>query len=183
MAKNDKSTLVQAAAIKVLGKLLDPIYKPFFEKGMSATSFSVVGNSLTSLYQLDKQSAIEKVKLLSDDAKKNLANAVTTIYINENDKSNLPFIANQVLKGMFLTQNPQVQQLYAEAFKWIAESDNKEAIENLTNDFVKLGLQYKKYNFDKIGINMLNQMVQKQLLSSNKNKDELINILSSKVKE
>ena len=80
---------------------------------------------------------------------------------------------------MFLTQNPQVQQLYAEAFKWIAESDNKEAIENLTNDFVKLGLQYKKYNFDKIGINMLNQMVQKQLLSSNKNKDELILVLKT----
>ncbi len=44
---------------------------------------------------------------------------------------------------MFLSDNKRIQQLYSEAFKWISECDNKEAITNLTNDFVKLGLQYK----------------------------------------
>ena len=73
-------------------------------------------------------------------------------YINEKDKTNLPFIANQILKGMFLSEDPKIQQLYNEAFKWISESDNKEAIENVTNSFVKLGLQYKKYNYHKISL-------------------------------
>ena len=179
LAANDKSTIVKAAAIKVLGKLLNPAYTPLFEKGILSESFAVKGSSLTSLYQIDKTRAVEMVKKLNDDAKENLADAVTTIYINEGDKTNLPFIAKQVLKGMFLTQNPKVQELYGEAFKWIAESDNKEAISNLTNDFVKMGLQYKKYNFDKLGVNMLNQMVQKQMMSPNSNKDELILILKT----
>ena len=38
---------------------------------------------------------------------------------------------------MFLSQDPRTQQMYGDAFKWIAESDNKEAISNLTDDFVK----------------------------------------------
>ena len=179
IAQNDKSTLVQAAAIRVLGKLVDPIYKPFFERGINNTSFAVTGSSLSSLYQIDKVSAINKISTLDKETKENLADAITTIYINEKDKTNLPFIANQILKGMFLSEDPKIQQLYNEAFKWISESDNKEAIENITNDFVKLGLQYKKYNFDKMAINMMNQMVQKQLLSSNKNKDELILVLKT----
>ena len=179
LAQNDKNTLVKAAAISVLGKLIDPIYKPLFERGMNNESFAVIGSSLTSLYQIDKSSALNKLNSLTIDTKESLSDAITTIYISENDKTNLPFIAKHVLNGMFLTQNPRTQQLYGEAFKWIAESDNKEAISNLTDDFVKLGLQYKKYNFDQMAINMLNQMVQLQLLSTNTNKQELILILKT----
>ena len=80
---------------------------------------------------------------------------------------------------MFLNDNKRTQQLYSEAFKWISESDNKQAIENLTNNFVKLGLQYKKFNFDKMAINMINQLVYAQQQSSNVNKDELILILKT----
>jgi len=179
LAQNDKNTLVKAAAISVLGKLIDPIYKPLFERGMNNESFAVIGSSLTSLYQIDKSSALNKLNSLTIDTKESLSDAITTIYISENDKTNLPFIAKHVLNGMFLTQNPRTQQLYGEAFKWIAESDNKEAISNLTDDFVKLGLQYKKYNFDQMAINMLNQMVQRQQISSHSNKDELMLILKT----
>ncbi len=179
LAQNDASTLVKAEAIAVLGKLVEPIYKPLFERGMDNESYAIIGNSLTSLYQIDKESALNKVHSLSSDVKESLAEAITTIYINEKDKTNLPFIANHVLKGMFLTQNPRTQQLYSGAFKWIAESDNKEAIENITNDFVELGKQYKKYNFDKMAVNMLNQMVSLQQQSTNSNKEELIIILKT----
>lgn len=179
MAQSDPKTLVQAAAISVLGKLVDPIYKPFFEKGMTSESYAVIGNSLTSLYQIDKQSALTKVNSLSEDTKNYLADAITTIYISEKDKTKLPFIANHLLKGLFLTEDKRTQQTYAEAFKWISESDNVEAITNLTNDFVKLGLQYKKYKFDQMGVNMLNQLVYAQQQSKNSNKDELILILKT----
>ena len=177
LAQFDEKTLVQAAALKVLGKLIEPIYKPLFERGMNSESYAIIGSSLISLYQIDKQTAVTKVTTLNDDTKEHLADAITNIYIGEKDKTKLPFIAKHVLKGMFLTQNKQTQQLYSEAFKWISESDNKEAITNLTNDFVELGLQYKKYNFDKMAINMINQLVKTQQQSSNSNKEELILIL------
>ncbi|MFZ2432101.1 MAG: M1 family aminopeptidase [Lutibacter sp.] len=181
MAQFDPKTLVQAAAISVLGKLVDPIYKPLFEKGMTGESYAVIGNSLTSLYQIDKQAALTKVNSLSEDTKNYLADAITTIYISEKDKTKLPFIANHLLKGLFLTDDKRTQQTYAEAFKWISESDNVEAITNLTNDFVKLGLQYKKYKFDELSVNMLNQMVYTQQQSKNSNKNELILILKTGV--
>ncbi|HEY9170277.1 MAG TPA: M1 family aminopeptidase [Lutibacter sp.] len=179
MAQSDPKTLVQAAAISVLGKLVDPIYKPLFENAMNSNSFSVTGQSLISLYQIDKQSALKKLSTLPEENKKYMADAITTIYISEKDKTKLPFIANHLLKGMFLTENKRTQQIYSEAFKWIAESDNKEAITNLTNDFVKLGLQYKKYKFDQLGVNMLNQLVYAQQQSKNSNKEELIIILKT----
>ncbi|MBE0424464.1 MAG: M1 family metallopeptidase [Lutibacter sp.] len=179
MAQSDPKTLVQAAAISVLGKLVDPIYKSLFVNGMNSKSYAVTGKSLMSLYQIDKQTALTKLNALPEDTKKYMADAVTTIYISEKDKTKLPFIANHVLKGMFLTEDKRTQQTYGEAFKWIAESDNKEAITNLTNYFVTLGLRYKKYKFDQLGVNMLNQLVYAQQQSKNSNKEELIIILKT----
>jgi len=179
LATSDEKTLVKAAALGVLGKLVDPIYKPLFERGMNSESYAITGSSLISLYQIDKQTTLTKVNSLDAEIKEHLADAITSIYIGEQDKSNLPFIANHVLKGMFLSENKRTQQLYSAAFKWIAESNNKEAIINLTNNFVKLGLQYKKYKFDKMAVNMLNQLVQTQQQSNNANKEELILILKT----
>ncbi len=179
MAQSDPKTLVQAAAIGVLGKLLDPVYKPLFENGMNSESFAVTGKSLISLYQIDKQAALAKLNTINENTKTYLADAVTSIYISEKDKTKLPFIANHILKGMFLTEDKRTQQTYAEAFKWISESDNKEAITNLTNDFVTLGLRYKKYKFDQLSVNMLNQLVYAQQQSKNSNKNELIIILKT----
>ncbi|WP_111707787.1 M1 family metallopeptidase [Lutibacter citreus] len=179
LAQNDPKSLVRGAAIGVLGKLIEPIYKPLFERGMDSESNSVISNSLTGLYSIDKEATVNKINSLSKDSKESLAESITSIYIQEKDKSQLPFIANHVLKGMFLTQNQRTQQIYGEAFKWIAESDNKEAIENLTNNFVKLGQQYKKYKFDQMSINMLNQVVHLQQQTTNSNKEELIVILKT----
>ncbi len=179
LAKFDKKTLVRAAAIEVLGKLVEAKYKPLFEKGMNSESYAILGKSLFSLYQIDKKATLNKISTLSEDTKEHLAESITNIYINAKDKTKLPFIANHVLSGMFLSNNKRVQQLYSEAFKWISESDNKEAITNLTDDFVKLGKRYKKFNFDKMAVNMLNQLVYTQQQSSNKNKDELILILKT----
>ncbi|RXP61873.1 M1 family peptidase [Lutibacter sp. HS1-25] len=179
LSQNDSNTLVKAAAISVLGKLIDPIYKPIFTRGLNSESNAITGNSLVAMYQIDKPAALKALNEIDDDVKNEISEAVTTIYITENDKSNLPFIAKNLLKGMFLSQDARTQQLYAQAFDWIAGSDNKEAISNLTDDFVTLGKQYKKYNFDKMAVNMLNKMVYTQQQTSNANKDELIIILKT----
>ncbi|MFD1293935.1 M1 family aminopeptidase [Lutibacter holmesii] len=183
IAQYDKNTLVQAEAINVLGKLIDPIYKPVFVRGIESESFSVKGKSLVSLYQIDKATALVALEDIDEVVKEQIPDAITTIYINEKDKTKLPFIANHVLKGMFLSQNPRTQQLYAGAFKWISECDNEEAITNITADFVKLGKQYKKYNFDKMAVNMLNQMVATQQNSTNANKKDLTVILKTGIAE
>jgi aminopeptidase N len=174
IAKNDKNTLVKAEAIKVLGKLIDPIYQPIFDKELENESFAILGSALFSLYQIDKAGALAKVQTLDKKTQYYLADIITSIYINEKDKSKLPFIANHVLTGMFLSENKLTQQTYTEAFKWIAESDDITAIENLVNDFVEKGIDYKQYNFDKMAVNMLNQIIYMQQQSANSNKNEIV---------
>ena len=46
------------------------------------------------------------------------------------------FIANNVLSGMYLNNDPKVQAIYSKAYQQIATSNNTEAIQNLVNDIV-----------------------------------------------
>ena len=174
LATKSESNLVKAAAIQVLGKLINPIYAPVFKRGLDGVSFAVAGKSLVALYRIDKEAALVKVAGLSAKQKNELAEPLTNMYIMAQDKSKLPFIAKHVLEGMFLNQDPNVQAKYGEAFMWIAESDNSEAIQIVADKFVDLGKKYKQYNFDKLAINMLNRMVQIQQKSENANKLALV---------
>ncbi|PCH77339.1 MAG: peptidase M1 [Flavobacteriaceae bacterium] len=174
LATRSKNTLVKAAAIQVLGKLLNPVYTPIFIRGVDAVSFAVVGKSLVALYRIDKEAAMLKIKGFDKKQQSDLAEPLTNMYIMAQDKSKLPFIANYVLEGMFLNQDPEIQAKYGEAFMWIAESDNTEAIQVIVNKFVELGTTYKQYDFDKIAVNMLNRMVQIQKKGDNTNKNMLI---------
>lgn len=177
LATKSKNNLVKAAAIQVLGKLVNPIYAPIFKRGIDGVSFAVAGKSLVALYRIDKGAALLKVDGLSDKQQNELAEPLTNMYIMAQDMSKLSFIANHVLEGMFLNQDPAVQEKYGQAFMWIAESDNKEAIQIVADNFVELGTKYKQFNFDKLAVNMLNRMIQVQQKSNNANKKELLKII------
>ncbi|MBS9766687.1 MAG: M1 family peptidase, partial [Flavobacteriaceae bacterium] len=177
LAENAPKTLVRASAIKVLGKLIDPTYKPIFKRGMESESFAVINSSIVSLYEIDKALALEKIKTLPKNTKKYFAESITNIYIKEKDKSELPFIANHLLAGLFMSQDKHIQSMYGEAFRWIAESDNQKAISNLTNELVSMGKRYKKYGADKTAISMLNQVLFLQQQAKHKNEKEIVKIL------
>ncbi len=179
LAMNDPKTLVQAAAIETLGKLTDPELKPVFEKALESKSYAVLGKALVAMYYVDKDLAIKKSKSLPVEVKKIIATPLTRIYLEENDAEELNFIASNVMSGMFLSPNKQIQSLYKKAYDKIAESNNSEAIRNLANDIVAKGIQYKQYNFDKVGINLLRQMVQKQKNANRSNKHKNIEIIKT----
>jgi len=162
IANSDKKTLVQAAAIETLGKLTDPELQPIFDKALQSESYNVLGKALVGMYYIDKALAIQKSKELPLEVKNIIATPLTRIYIEEKDESEMVFIARNVLSGMFLNNNPKIQEIYKKAYEQIATSNNTEAIQNLVDDVVAKGNQYRQYNFDKVGINLLRQMVQKQ---------------------
>ncbi|MGG8495148.1 M1 family aminopeptidase [Tenacibaculum sp. TC6] len=179
IAMNDPKTLVQAGAIETLGKLTDPELKPVFEKGLQSKSYAVLGKSLVGMYYVDKQQAVQKSKTLPLEVKKIIATPLTRIYLEENDDDELNFIASNVMSGMFLSQNKQIQTLYKKAYDKIAKSNNSKAINNLVDDIVAKGLQYKQYNFDKVGINMLRDMVQLQKNANVPNEHQNIEIIKT----
>ena len=174
LAMNDPKTLVQAAAIETLGKLTDPELKMVFEKGLQSKSYAVLGKSLVGMYYVDKTLAIKKSKTLPIEVKKIIATPLTRIYLEENDDDELNFIASNVMSGMYLSQNKKIQTLYKKAYDKISVSNNTQAIKNLADDIVAKGIQYKQYNFDKVGVNLLRQVAQKQKKANLSNK--IINI-------
>ncbi|WP_233188592.1 M1 family aminopeptidase [Tenacibaculum sp. SG-28] len=179
IAKNDPKTLVQAAAIETLGKLTEPELQPVFEKGLQSKSFAVLGKSLVAMYYVNKDLAIQKSKTLPLEVKKIIATPLTRIYLEENDDDELNFIAGNVMSGMFLSPNKKIQMLYKQAYEKISKSNNSEAIQNLTDDIVAKGIQYKQYNFNTVGINMLRQMIQMQKSSNPSNKVKNIEIIKT----
>ncbi|MEQ6124016.1 M1 family metallopeptidase [Pseudotenacibaculum sp. MALMAid0570] len=179
IASNDKKTLVRAAAIETLGKLTDPELRPVFEKALQSESYNVLGKALVGMYYIDKDYAIKKSKELPLEVKNIIATPLTRIYIEEKDESEMVFIANNVLSGMFLNNNPKIQAIYQKAYEQIATSNNTEAIRNLVKDVVAKGNQYKQFNFDKVGINLLRQMVQKQNKANKPNKFKNIEVIKT----
>lgn len=179
MANNDTKTLVQAEAIHTLGKLTDPELKPIFLKALESKSYSVLGKGLVSLYYVDKPTAIAKSKELPDEVRKILATPLTRIFIEENDESELPFVAKSVLSGMFLTGDDTTKALFQKAFKQISETNNSEAIQNLVDDMVVKGKQYLQFNFDKVVINLMRGMIQDQKRVNKPNSDKNIEIIKT----
>lgn len=179
IAKSDSKTLVQAAAIETLGKLIDPELKSIFIDALESKSYAVLGKALVAMYYVDKDLAIKKSKELPDEVRKILATPLTRIFIEADDETELPFIAKSVVSGMFLSNDDKTKALYELAFKRISKSNNMEAIQNLTEDMVAKGNQYKKFNFDKVVINLMRTMIQDQEKSSNTNKERNIAIIKT----
>lgn len=179
MATNDTKTLVQAEAINTLGKLTDPELKSIFAKGLKSESYSVLGKALVSMYYVDKELAIKKSKALPDEVRKILATPLTQIFIEEKDESELPFIAKSVISGMFLANDDAIKTLYQKAFKQISESNNTVAIQNVTEDMIVKGNQYKGFNFDKVMINLMRKMVDEQEKANKSNRERNIEIIKT----
>ncbi|MFV0248269.1 MAG: M1 family aminopeptidase [Tenacibaculum sp.] len=177
LALNDTKTLVQAAAIETLGKLTDPELKPIFKKGLQSNSYSVLGRSIVSMYYIDKQLAIKKSKTLPLEVKNIIAIPLTRIYLEENDDEQLNFIASNIMSGMYLSSDKQTKAIYQKAYNKIAKSNNSKAISNLVDDIVAKGLQYKQYNFDKVGIDLLYKMVKTQKKENPQNKEQNTQII------
>ena len=166
----DKKTLVQASAIETLGKLIDPELKPLFVKGLESESYAVLGKTLVALFYVDKDLALKKSKELPDEVRKILATPLTKIFIESNDETELPFIAKSAISGMFLSGDAQTKVLYEKAFNMISKSNNLRAIQNLVEDMVAKGNQFRKFNFDKVVINLMRTMIQDQEKGENLNK-------------
>lgn len=179
MAKEDNKTLVKAAAIETLGKLIDPELKQIFADGLESKSFAVLGKSLVAMYYVDKDLAIKKSKELPDEVRKILATPLTRIFIEANDESELAFIAKNIISGMYLSGTTKDKALYTKAFDRVAKSNNLQAIKNLLDDMVAKGIQYKKFNFNQVMINLMRSMVSKQEKSTNSNRERNIAIIKT----
>ncbi len=179
LATKDSKTLVKAEAIGTLGKLTDPELQPIFSKALESKSYSVLGKALVSMYYIDKDLAIKKSKELPDEVRKILATPLTQIFIEEKDSTELPFIAKNVVSGMFLANNNETKVLFQKAFEEISKSNNTIAIDYLVQDMIVKGKQYKAFNFDKVLINLMRKMIDNQQKINGSNSARNIEIIKT----
>ena len=139
----------------------------------------MIGKSLVALYYVDPKLAVEKSKSLPNEIRKILATPLTRIFIEEKDEKELPFIAKNVLSGMYLSGDDKTKAIYQKAFQQISESNNKEAIKNLVEDMIDKGTQYKSFNFDKVMITQMRRMIQIQKKQNKPNKKLNIQIIKT----
>ncbi len=178
LAVNDPKTLVQAAAITKLGLLETNGYIPIYTKALDSKSFAVKGSALNSLYAVDKTAALAKANSITDETTKNhMKDALIPIYIKDKTEEQMPFVAENLVAGMFLTDNKNTQNIYKEGFQWVVASDNEEATQNLVNNFVEIGNKYKQYGADKMANQVLQQVLAAKNASSYANKETLIKIV------
>ena len=134
LATNDPKTLVQGAAVAALAKTKDKKYLSIFEKGASAVSNSVRGNSLSAIVTVDPSKAntlADKIDLkgASDD----LLAQLLPIVVKNKVTSQMGNIAPIAAFYPFIKfQNPELGKSAEEGFNWIMTSDNLKATESIT---------------------------------------------------
>ena len=102
LAKNDEKSEVRATAIQLLNKYLKQEYKPLFEKGVYDSSYSVAGNSLEALSNVDSAEAVTIAKKLSKQpAKGRLSTVISSVLIASGDESSFGFVLNKFRETPF----------------------------------------------------------------------------------
>ena len=134
LANNDPKTLVQGAAIAALAKTKDKKYIPTYEKGISAISNSVKGNSLAAIIAADpsKVSALaDKIDL--EGASESMLTQLLPMVVKNKVTSQMANISSLVAFYPFIKfQNPELGKVAEEGYNWIMSSDNLKATESVT---------------------------------------------------
>lgn len=178
LAKNDPKTLVKAKAIKILGKLNDKKYLSLFNDALKSDSFSVQSDAISALYNIDKESALKVAKALPADTKKYMVSNLVSMFIKEKDESEMPFIAKNLISGMFFNPDKEVQKEYGKAFEWIAASSSFQTTKIMIDSFVKVGLQYKSFGADKMILQLMQKVIILKKEAKLANEEELLNIVN-----
>lgn len=102
LAKNDPKKLVKAAAIENLRFYQKAEYAPIFKAAINDSSYTVAGNALAALEDVDNAAALAEAKRLSAlPAKGRLASAISTVMIEAGDESSADLILSDFEKMPF----------------------------------------------------------------------------------
>ena len=95
LAENDPSRVVKAKAIAILGSFANPAYEPLFIKASADSSYTVSGNALEALSEIDSTSALALAKtLVKSPAKGELNVAISSVLIKSGDETDFDVVSD-----------------------------------------------------------------------------------------
>lgn len=125
----DSSTLVQAAALNILGNLPGNKYDTLLEKAISSPSNAVQIAAVANLIQKNPQRTIQLIhKVNLEDASEDTLLSLAPIIIREKITSHMNSLAQFVaFYPLIKMQNPNLGTIAEEGFRWIMSSDSASA--------------------------------------------------------
>jgi aminopeptidase N len=135
LAKNDPKRSVKATAIAMLASYKKPEYESLFKAAVNDSSYTVSGNALEALSEIDSAAALTEAKrLAAAPAKGKLSSVITAIMIEAGDESS----ANIILKNfesMPLSQNKF--NLLQSIGEFLGKTKNTDIFRRGVDDIVK----------------------------------------------
>ena len=178
LASADPATLVRAAAIRKLFDFNGDDYVSLYQEALQSNSSAMKVSALRSLYWTDEQAALDYVSGLTDEMEKeSIKDALIPVYIMSESVSEIAFVADHLIEGIFFSADREKMNIYKEGFHWVAASDSEEATQKLVDSFVQFGIQYRQYGMDQIASQFMQQVLEVKKASTAENRDSLIRIV------
>lgn len=142
LARADSFTLVQAAAVKALGRLNDSTYMPLFREKMSSRSYAVQAAALDAMAALNLPEAVRYAGGLEKDNKGVLSIALANVYARAGDPAKLEFISG-MMDNMFISTKFRVLAAY---LRLLAQASDGAAFNRHFENALRHINDYKPYN-------------------------------------
>ena len=182
LGTTDSKTLVKAKAIDKLAEYQGDAYLDLYRTSLKSESSAMKVSALKALFWEDKEAALQFAATIENEMnKKSLKDALVPLYIMDKTESEQAFVADNLIEGMFFTEDREKANLYKDGFQWVARSSSEEATQNLVDSFVDLGTQFKEFGADKIASQVLQQILELKTESDFENKETLINIVQDAI--
>lgn len=125
LANNDPKNSVRAEAILNLGKYEKDLYKNFFLKSLNDSSYTIAGNSLIALGEIDSSEALSQAKILSAEKVKGaLASAIEGVYYRYSGESEFDSLAARFNQAHPIYRKFGAAQLFALYLKKVNNAGN-----------------------------------------------------------
>ena len=178
LASAEPATLDKATAIRKLFDFNGDDYVSLYQEALQSNSSAMKVSALRSLYWTDEQAALDYVSGLTDEMEKeSIKDALIPVYIMSESVSEIPFVADHLIEGIFFSADREKMNIYKEGFHWVAASDSEEATQKLVDSFVQFGIQYRQYGMDQIASQFMQQVLEVKKASTAENRDSLIRIV------
>jgi aminopeptidase N len=124
LAANDPDRRVKATAVQLLGSYRDASYKSLFEKAAMDSSYTVAGNALSALSDVDSAAALALAKkFISQPAKGTLVAAISAVLIRSGDESSFDVISANFDKMQIGQEKFMFIKPYAELIAKVKSTD------------------------------------------------------------
>jgi len=124
MADNDPHRVVKAKAIELLGAFGNPAYMPLFIKASADSSYTVAGNALEALADLDSTAALALAKkMMKAPTKGELSVAISQLLIKKGDENDFDVVTDNFEKMQLGQQKFQFVAPYAWMLKKVKSTE------------------------------------------------------------